>query len=219
MPQCTAHSQQSGERCEKDAVAGFTVCEMHGGKTPVGADSPHFKHGRWSKHLPKRMVERSEEARRDPELTALTDEIALIDARIADMLERVDTGESGEVWASALACVEEIREIELRSKASTGDTKTRLFLDREVAMSTLVGHIQEGMADYAAWREVLDLVERRRKLCMAEWKRLAVLKLLVPVGEVLTMQAAIAGVIRAHVKDPDALRAISADLDKLVQRP
>jgi hypothetical protein len=35
--QCTATSKQSRERCKRVAIAGGTVCVMHGGKSPVVA--------------------------------------------------------------------------------------------------------------------------------------------------------------------------------------
>lgn len=48
--QCSARSKQSGERCKKDAVAGTTVCHIHGGKSLKGADSPAFKTGQYSRY-------------------------------------------------------------------------------------------------------------------------------------------------------------------------
>ncbi len=52
--QCTATSKRTGERCRKSAMLGRTVCLAHGGRTPRGVASPHFKHGRHSKQLPFR---------------------------------------------------------------------------------------------------------------------------------------------------------------------
>lgn len=34
MPQCTAKSSQSGQRCRKDAIQGSNVCRVHGGSAP-----------------------------------------------------------------------------------------------------------------------------------------------------------------------------------------
>jgi len=45
MAQCTAKSKRSGKRCKRWASPGRTKCRMHGGRTPRGKDSPHFKHG------------------------------------------------------------------------------------------------------------------------------------------------------------------------------
>lgn len=46
--QCTATSKRSGQRCRRSAMTDRTVCQVHGGKTPRGVASPHFRHGRYS---------------------------------------------------------------------------------------------------------------------------------------------------------------------------
>lgn len=46
--QCTATSKRSGKRCRKSSMTDRTVCLLHGGKTPRGVASPHFRHGRYS---------------------------------------------------------------------------------------------------------------------------------------------------------------------------
>ena len=50
MKQCGAKTR-AGTPCKR---AGMTNgrCNLHGGKTPNGVDSPHFIHGRYSRHLP-----------------------------------------------------------------------------------------------------------------------------------------------------------------------
>jgi hypothetical protein len=64
-------------------------CRMHGGATPVGPALPQFRHGRYSKYLPERLAERYQASLEDSELLGLRDELGLVDARIADLLERV----------------------------------------------------------------------------------------------------------------------------------
>src|SRR4051812_32142589 len=76
-------------------------CRMHGGATPRGPALPQFKHGRYSRSLPTRLAAQYEAAQSDPVLMELRDEIALNDARLADLLGRVDTGESGSLWGAA----------------------------------------------------------------------------------------------------------------------
>lgn len=88
--QCTARSKRSGERCRKHAMRGRTVCLAHGGKTPRGAASPHFKTGRYSRSLPGHLLAVYEQALRDPRLLSLRDEIALTDAMICELLSQID---------------------------------------------------------------------------------------------------------------------------------
>src|SRR5215207_4884483 len=84
---CTATSKRSKQRCRKPAMRGRTVCLAHGGKTPRGAASPHFTTGRYSRSLPGHLVATYERARADP---TLRDELALVDAIIADLLGPLD---------------------------------------------------------------------------------------------------------------------------------
>ena len=70
-------------------MRGHTVCLAHGGKTPRGAASPHFTTGRYSRSLPGHLVAAYERARADPTLRSLRDELALVDAMIADHLHQL----------------------------------------------------------------------------------------------------------------------------------
>ncbi len=56
--QCTATSKRTGQRCCKPAMIDRTVCLLHGGKTPRGVASPHFRHGRYSTLLRARPSSR-----------------------------------------------------------------------------------------------------------------------------------------------------------------
>ena len=56
--QCTAMSKRTGQRCRKPAMVDRTVCLLHGGKTPRGVASPHFRHGGYSKLLCNRPTSR-----------------------------------------------------------------------------------------------------------------------------------------------------------------
>lgn len=88
--QSEATSKRSGERCRKHAMRGRNVCLSHGGKTPRGAASPHFKTGRYSRSLPGHLVATYERALNDPRLLSLRDELALTDAMLAELLAQLD---------------------------------------------------------------------------------------------------------------------------------
>ena len=56
MTRCTAHSKQTGAPCRQPVVPGRQVCAYHGGKSPRGLASPHWKHGRYSRALAHVMI-------------------------------------------------------------------------------------------------------------------------------------------------------------------
>jgi len=47
---CNAKTR-SGTPCKRSPAKGSTRCRLHGGATPKGPDSPHFKHGMYSKYI------------------------------------------------------------------------------------------------------------------------------------------------------------------------
>jgi hypothetical protein len=65
-------------------------CRMHGGTAPAGIASPHFKHGKRSKylaHLPAAFAPHFDP--NESNVVALTEELALIEAGVVEVLERV----------------------------------------------------------------------------------------------------------------------------------
>jgi hypothetical protein len=175
---------------------------MHGGATPTGIALPQTTHGRYSRHLPTRLAARYEEAAHDTELLTLREDIALLDTRLADVLGRVDSGESGALWEALLT-----------AKADYLKATDR---DRDHMLTVLLGLIEEGAADYAAWADVRSLLDQRRRLVESERKRLVEMQQTLTVEKAMLLLGAVAGVIKAHVKDRAILQAISADLDRLV---
>jgi hypothetical protein len=43
--------KRDGTPCRRPPLHGRTRCRLHGGATPAGIASPHFKHGRRSKYV------------------------------------------------------------------------------------------------------------------------------------------------------------------------
>lgn len=87
---CGAKTRK-GTLCQNPAMKNGR-CRMHGGTTPRGTDLPQFRHGRYSKSLPDNLAGRYEEALSDEERHDLRDEIALAEAKIADLLSGMKRG-------------------------------------------------------------------------------------------------------------------------------
>lgn len=189
---------------------------MHGGKSLAGVASPLLTTGRYSKYLPQRMLESFHAAQSDSELLALREDMSLIDARLVDMLQRVDTGESGETWRALQQAVHEFNKAERAMEAAGHDaTIAKKKIDREEAMHCIISLVQEGMADYAAWREVKDLVEQRRKLIETEQKRLVAMQQMITQEQAHVLKLRILDIIKRNVTDRTALAAISREFIEL----
>ena len=158
--QCTATSKRSGEQCRKPAMQGRTVCRAHGGATPRGTASPHYRHGRWSKDLPTQLVQRYQEARLDEDLLSLREEVALVDMQIGTLL----ANPSGQAGQPALGQLVELRrrlvESEIKHRVLTGQM---LAIDNAVALAgalaaTVREHVQDPMALEAIQRDLERLL-------------------------------------------------------------
>jgi hypothetical protein len=178
---------------------------MHGGTTPRGIASPHFKTGRYSRYLPPRLAERFSESLADPDLLNLNREIALVDSRMEDLLKRVDSGESGRIWDALRTLNRDLRDAQ-RRRDSVMVAET---------MEEISKTISAGNADYAAWGEIASLVNQRRGLVESERRRLLDMQNMVTAEQAMLLIAAVVDSIRRNVNDRHVLAAISDDISRL----
>ena len=179
---------------------------MHGGNAVRGIASGTFKTGRYSKHLPSRLAAQYIAAESDPRLLELRDEVALTDARLADLLSRVDTGESGALWAQ----LKQARADLLLAQRASDKAK------QVEALNLIIDTISQGHADYRAWAEIGGVIEQRRKLVESERKRLIEMQQTLTVERAMLLIGAISGVIKAHVHDRTTLAAIGRDIESII---
>lgn len=181
-------------------------CRIHGGKTPMGAALPQFKTGRYSKYIPARMAGRYEEARADAELLALREDIGLVDARLGDLLSRVDTGESGKLWSDLQAA-----RLDLIACKKANDIKGQME-----ALNQIMELIAAGHTDYRAWGEIAAVLDQRRRLVESERKRLVEMQQMISAERMMVLLGAIVGVIQEHVRDRTTLAGITTGIQQLI---
>lgn len=203
--QCTAHSKRSGQQCKRAATPGRTVCNLHGGKTPQGIAVPQFVHGRYSKALPAHLMERYEQARTDPDLLSFRDELALTDARLLELVERLNTGESSNLWHRLDA-----QYVELTTLWDAGETA-----GIGKALELLGRTIRQGASARAQWKEIDEKLAVRRELAESERRQLLDRNQYVTATQAMALVAAMLASVKAHVRDQSALSAIATDLGRL----
>jgi hypothetical protein len=165
------------------------------------------------------MLDAYHERLGDERLIETAGSIALTDARLFDVLSRVDTGECGETWKSLYEAVQAFNECERKANNSpTPDKAAPYMLERNEQMDTILGLVQEGMADYAAWREVKDLIELRRKLCETEQKRLIAAQQMITNDQAMVLMASLQAIIHRNVTDRDTLSRIANEFAALAVR-
>jgi hypothetical protein len=205
---CGAKTRQ-GTPCQRWALAGRGRCRLHGGKSLAGTACPHFHSGRYSAYVPQRLRERYEQAEHDPALLSLKSEVALTDARLADLLARVDTGESGQLWATLKKAHEEFKVYRL-----AGDVPKM-----NVTLAKIEALLNSAVDDHQAWAEIGTLVEQRRKLAESESKRLITLQQMLSAEEAMVLMRNMVDIVTRHVSDRQALSAIVVEMRQLSEQP
>lgn len=188
---------------------GTDACYMHGGKRQTGQASPNYKHGKYSKYLPTRMVARYDAARKDPELTEVRHELALVDSRLADLLTRVDTGESGAMWATLKRVYGEFQRYRAMNDVRRLAGK----------MSEMELIIEQATTDAAAWHEIGEQIELRRKLCETETRRSLALQQYLSSERAMLMMGVILEIIARYVTDHKILELIAHELQRIGATP
>lgn len=167
---------------------------MHGGKTPGGIASPHWKHGRYSKYMPAGVLDKYEGALADRELLALTDEIALARARLFQLLERVQTYDASDHWKNIAAYVE-VLVVGLRKSDPDKINDS---------MRGIQAIVSGARGDYATWGEIADVAERIRRLSDSESRRRKDMQLMIQADDATNFVVAVATLAREYV--PEGLR-------------
>lgn len=197
---------RSNETCKNRAMSNGR-CRMHGGKSLVGLGSPSFVDGKYSKFIPARLTARYGEALADTALLELKEEVALLDARLSDVLGRVDTGESGKLWETAQKALMQYKVTHKRDEVKAA-----------LALMDLEDAILAGTSDYTAWGEIATIIEQRRRLVESERKRLVEMQQMITTEQAMALLAMVVDTVRRHVPDRAALAAISAELVQLTAR-
>jgi hypothetical protein len=155
--------------------------------------------------MPTRMAARYQEAQADPDLLVLRDEIALLDSRLADVLSRVDTGESGALWSQLSKSWADF----MLARSSGNVPKMTECLAAHEAL------LERGRADYAAWAEIGALLDRRQRFVESERKRYVEMQQMVSLEQAMLFLGAVTDAIRRHVSDRPTLAALGRELELL----
>jgi hypothetical protein len=182
---------------------------MHGGKALKGVNSPNFKHGRHSKYMPEDLLRVYDETSQDTQLLSLRAEIALMDALLAGLLPKLDTGESGKAWDEVKKLIKKAR---IGYKSENYATLEEAFHDMEDLANQRILH-------YETHQEIKDTVDTRRKLVETETKISMQHERAIPVEQLMLLMSQVLGVIQAVVTDDKQRYAIGIKLQELISLP
>lgn len=192
-------------------MRGTNVCKYHGGKSLRNIGNKNYINGYTSKDfimakMPKALREKYDVAIADDDLIVLRKDIALLEARIWQLVEKIEEQESGKTWFMARDAYREMR------AAMDGHDEVAL----KAALFELDNAIRKGARDYMVWQEIQQVMEQKRKLTVDERKRLVDLKQMMTIEQTMLLIQKLANLVKANVTDDTALRNISEGLTSLV---
>lgn len=204
--QCTATAKSTHEQCTRRAVNGGTKCTVHGGLTPRGIASPHFKTGKYSAYLPEALLSTYEDVQTDDNLLSVRGDIQLIDVLIRAKLINLDTGESAATWDFLL------KQIAIARKGYK-NSDIGLF---EGALDEIEALADKRRLHYATEQEIGSQLEQRRKLVDTEQKILFNKQQAITSEQAMLFMSAVLESVKRNVNDSSILNRIQAEFIQLI---
>jgi len=187
--------------CALPPVKGRSRCRYHGGKTPRGIDSPHFKHGmRVSKRiLPDGFYQKTyEEVFEDPKLLTLRRDIATLEVRIAELRNDLKCGGTA---PKAMKQLNETHPSMLRAR------KQNQPIDEHLQeMGLLLLQLQQNSE---TWESIATWIERKASLIEKERKHLLSTCHMMSLEQVLVLTRQMVTILHEEIQDRAVSRRIN----------
>jgi len=158
---CEAIAKSTGERCGRPAIGDHDKCDIHGGKSLKGAESPTFEHGLFSDYL-------SEEDRETIDALGEFDDAAKLNelinwrlARLRRAVRALSDEQERSFWDAFAEIVDSAGPIEaeeIRELATMLDRGNRAMQDEIDLVRKLIkdrNKIAEGEDVNVSWRELM----------------------------------------------------------------
>lgn len=199
--------KKDGTPCRAFAVPGMTRCRNHGGMRVSGMDSPMFRHGRYSRECPAGLLEKYVQAENDPDLLSSRSDVALLQARIAELIDRLHGGESGSLWNDLQSEINRL-----------GDGDSPDPEQMRLAFFAVRNLVRRGASQERQWRELKELIDQKTKVSAAEWKRLIDMRQVITAERVTVLCMSILDAVLKHIPEPERRSAVANDIHKLMTR-
>jgi hypothetical protein len=201
---CQVKRPEGAKPCMRPASYGNIYCGFHDEHT-----NGRMTHGRTSKYhgaLPGRLLAAYEASLDDGRLLQMREEIALLDSRIVDLLARVDSGESGRLWAR-------LAEVQREFSIARHQGKVDLMQEKLAELEAL---IVAGRRDAEGWREVQVALDLRRKLVESERRRITEQQQAVTAEQLAGFMSTLLELLTSEIEDRGTLARISRRLYQMV---
>lgn len=169
---CNAQSKRSQKPCRNIAVTGSEKCRIHGGLSLTGTAHPAFRSGRYSKFAPRDILNKMEQAANSISLFDLSDEIQLLDARSAELLESLenaDKASKNDIWAEITTIIEKRRRL---VSSEINNKRITLFYvplgEVAVMINVILATVRAEVGETLAGRHLLLKINQRAREYLGE---------------------------------------------------
>ena len=207
---CGAKTRQKNEAgqvqvCRQTQVSNNGRCRLHGGGSLSGPAHPAYRHGRYWRVLPLVLQPGYAEADQDRNKLSMEPELAVLDARIGQLMTQLESGESSDAWSEIRSLVNEV--VEAR--------RARDLVKSDAALAELL-QLVESPSPATVWADIYKLWDRRMRYVESERRRLLDAQMYVSVGHISQVFGALAESLRRNVRDPAERQGVVQTMRRLL---
>lgn len=162
-------------------------CLVHGGKVPKGVQHHATQTGKYSKYIPENLQNRHEEFLKSKDIMTLSDEIAVIESRIAQLLERANDSQAG------LYIDELVRRFNRLDTVRGTDGEQAAWINLEQL-------VQKAENDMYLWDEMAKQMDLKRKMVDTERRKMSDLNQYITVDRAMLMFQGLSNIVNRHIQ-------------------
>lgn len=178
--------KRDGTPCESKPMPNGR-CRLHGGKSLKGVNHPSTQTGKYSKYIPENLLNRHEEFLKSKDIMTLSDEIAVIESRIAQLLERANDSQAG------------LYIDDLVSKFNRFDS-VRGTEGENSAFKVLAKLVEKAEQDMYLWDEMAKQMDLKRKMVDTERRKMSDLNQYITVDRAMLMFQGLSNIVNRHIQ-------------------
>ena len=198
-----AYNKRGGGKCHAKAIKGRKGCRLHGGVgNEPGPTHPNWKHGRRSRYLIPRLVDKYRDFLNDPDSMSFLEDAAVLNARLEDLLEHCEREPFVPVLRGLLSSFRQ-------SVAAGRMPEAQRTLDQIDAV------VDGQVVNEERWNEIYRVSDILSKIKEREHKRIQASDQAIPIRDLMAVLSQIVDVAKNTIHSTADRQAFIAGLEAL----
>lgn len=205
---CIAHVKVEGKGMVACGAAPHTAdgrCLVCAGQLSLRGKAVHdWRAGHYTERMPDNLKYVFGKAAETDAMVSMKYQMALIDAREVQLIERLGTQESSSAWLKLRGLAEELK-VHIENEDATQQAKV---------LWSLLKTIDDGSNDDVVWSEIRENAEFRRKLSESERKHIESERAQMSMEQIGQIAAFFGNLLKRYVTDQQRLMAAAVELQR-----